>query len=147
MAERMCLVSYSKASGATEWNVTSVCESPLLVHVVTPPSQRVMKGSNTSPGSLKTALLGYQISQMECDLPSVKHKNSLIRIVRNSSNYFHIFGQLTLFCCSQSSNKQTNICYLLFWLIGLFLVPLYNWNLCLYLDFSSVIETVYTPSD
>ena len=39
MAERMCLVSYSRASGATEWNVASVCASPLLVHVVTPPSQ------------------------------------------------------------------------------------------------------------
>ena len=25
MAERMCLVSYSRASGATEWNVASVC--------------------------------------------------------------------------------------------------------------------------
>ena len=39
MAERMCLVSYSRASGATEWNVASVRASHLLVHVVTPPSQ------------------------------------------------------------------------------------------------------------
>ena len=29
MAERMCLVSYSRASGATEWNVASVCASHL----------------------------------------------------------------------------------------------------------------------
>ena len=39
MAKRMCLVSYSRASGATVWHVVSVCASPLLVHVVTPPSQ------------------------------------------------------------------------------------------------------------
>ena len=72
------------------------CASPLLVHVVTPPSQEgseritfISQYSNTSPGSLETALLGYQISQMECDLPSVKHKNFLIRIVRNLSfRYF-----------------------------------------------------------
>ena len=29
---------------------------------------------------------------MECDLPSVKHKNFLIRIVRNLSNYFNILA-------------------------------------------------------
>ena len=39
MAERMCLVSYSRASGATEWNVASVRTSHLLVYMVTPPSQ------------------------------------------------------------------------------------------------------------
>ena len=36
---------------------------------------------------------------MECDLPSVKHKNVFIKIVRNLSNLFSDFGQqkLTMF--------------------------------------------------
>ena len=109
----MCLVSYSRASGATEWNVASVCAPHLQVHVVTPPSQEgseritfIYQLSNTSPVSLETAPLGYQISQMECDLPSVKYKNFLIRIVGNFSNLFqHLCNEH--FCCLQifSTNK------------------------------------------
>ena len=79
--------------------MASVCASPLLAHVVTPPSQEgservtsISQFSNMSSGLLETALLGYQISQMECDLPSLKHDNSLIKIVNFSNYIFQHYG-------------------------------------------------------
>ena len=44
---------------------------------------------------------------MECDLPSVKHKNFLIRIVGNFSNLFQHLGNKHFYCLqSFLTNKQ-----------------------------------------